>query len=65
METVLLLILLLWNILQSFQFKHLTRDVHWNEDCYDHLCGEMMRNRTRINQLEQLKETENKLKELN
>jgi len=61
METILLIILLLWNILQSFQVRHLTKDVHWNEDCYDLLCGEMMRNRTRINQLEN-KEQIKKLK---
>ena len=54
METILLIIIVIWNIAQSFQVKHLTRDVNWNEDCYDHLCGEMMRNRTRISQLEDL-----------
>ena len=54
METILLIIIVIWNIGQSFQVKHLTRDVNWNEDCYDHLSGEMMRNSTRISQLEDL-----------
>lgn len=43
--------------MQQFQLKHLTRDVDWNEDCFDHQCGEMMRNRVRINKIEERLET--------